>query len=30
MHLGSMYPTYRDCSKPDLTRMPNEPWVVKP
>lgn len=30
MHLGSMYPTYRDCSKPDLNRMPNEPWVVKP
>ena len=30
MHLGSMYPTYRDCSEPDLSRMPNEPWIVKP
>jgi Carboxypeptidase regulatory-like domain len=30
MLLGSLYPTYRDCSVPDLSRMPNEPWVVKP
>jgi hypothetical protein len=30
MHLGSMYPTYRDCSEPDLSRLPNEPWIVKP
>jgi len=30
MHLGSLYPTYRDCSRPDLSRMANEPWVVKP
>jgi hypothetical protein len=30
MLLGSLYPTYRDCSKPDLSRMPNEPWIAKP
>jgi hypothetical protein len=30
MLLGSLYPTYRDCSEPDLSRMPNEPWIVKP
>lgn len=30
MLLGSLYPTYRDCSTPDLKRMPHEPWVVKP
>jgi hypothetical protein len=30
MLLGSLYPTYRDCSTPDLTRMPHEPWVVRP
>jgi hypothetical protein len=30
MNLGSLYPTYRDCSTPDLKRMPNEPWIVRP
>jgi hypothetical protein len=30
MLLGSLYPTYRDCSQPDLSRMQQEPWNVKP
>jgi Carboxypeptidase regulatory-like domain len=30
MQLHSVYPTYRDCSVPNLARMPNEPWIVKP
>jgi hypothetical protein len=30
MHLGSVYPTYRDCSTPDLSRMAQEPWIVRP
>ena len=30
MLLGSLYPTYRDCSVPDLSVMPNERWIAKP
>lgn len=30
MNLGSVYPTYRDCSMPDLSRMSSEPWVTRP
>ena len=30
MHLGSLYPTYRDCSTPDLSRIPREPWIERP
>jgi carboxypeptidase family protein len=30
MHLGSIYPTYRDCSQPDLSKYPSEPWIARP
>lgn len=30
MSLSSIYPTYRDCSAPDLSRMSGERWIVKP
>ena len=30
MHLTSLYPTYRDCSRPDLSRVAKEPWIVRP
>jgi len=30
MHLGSLFPTYRDCSTPDLSRIPKEPWIERP
>jgi len=30
MHLGSLHPTYRDCSPPpDLSKLSGEPWVTK-
>lgn len=28
MNLGSLHPTYKDCSKPDLSKASSEPWVV--
>jgi hypothetical protein len=28
--MGSRYPTYRDCSEPDLSRAPHEPWIPRP
>ncbi len=28
MHLGSLHPTYKDCSRPDLSKAAAEPWVV--
>ena len=28
LHLGSLHPTYRDCSPADLSKMASEPWVV--
>ena len=28
MHLGSLHPTYKDCSVPDLSKASAEPWVV--
>ena len=28
MHLFSLYPVLRDCSKPELSRAVNEPWVA--
>jgi hypothetical protein len=28
--LSSIYPTYRDCTLPDLSRMSSERWIVKP
>ena len=27
MRVGSMHPTYRDCSVPDLSKMNSEPWI---
>jgi len=30
MNLGSVHPTYRDCSGPDLSRVGTEAWIVKP
>jgi hypothetical protein len=27
MNLGSLHPTYRDCSKPDLSKAQTEKWV---
>lgn len=27
LHLDSIYPAYRDCSKPDLARADREPWI---
>ncbi|NVB85121.1 MAG: energy transducer TonB [Kofleriaceae bacterium] len=29
LHMGSLHPTYRDCSSPDLTRIDQEPWIAK-
>jgi len=28
MNLGSLHPTYKDCSRPDLSKAPNEPWIM--
>jgi Carboxypeptidase regulatory-like domain len=28
--LDVTYPTFRDCSKPDMSRMEYEPWVARP
>lgn len=28
MNLGSLHPTYKDCSKPDLSKAALEPWVI--
>jgi hypothetical protein len=25
-----VYPTYRDCSLPDLSRMSSAPWITRP
>ncbi|HYW86249.1 MAG TPA: hypothetical protein VFB50_00655, partial [Chloroflexota bacterium] len=30
MHLGSLYPTYRDCSQPDLAQFAKEVWIARP
>jgi hypothetical protein len=30
MYLGSLYPAYRDCSRPDLTLASTLPWVKRP
>jgi hypothetical protein len=30
LNLESLYPVYRDCSTPDLSRAKCEPWVVRP
>src|SRR6185436_4997269 len=27
MNLGSVYPTYRDCSRPDVSQVNSLPWV---
>lgn len=27
LHLDSVHPVYRDCSKPDLTKADREPWI---
>jgi hypothetical protein len=29
LHLGSVHPVYKDCSKPDLSRAAVEPWVTR-
>lgn len=29
MHLGSLHPTYRDCSLPDYSMISSEPWYSK-
>jgi hypothetical protein len=30
LHLGSVHPVYRDCSKPDLARADVEAWITRP
>ena len=30
MLLGSVRPTYKDCSLPDLTKVDSEAWVARP
>jgi hypothetical protein len=30
MNLGSIRPMYKDCSKPDLTKVKTEAWVERP
>ena len=30
LHLGSVHPVYRDCSKPDLSHLDSEPWFSVP
>ena len=30
MNLGSVRPTYKDCAKPDLTKVLTERWVARP
>ncbi len=30
LNLTSIYPTYRDCSRPDVSRVASLPWVEKP
>jgi hypothetical protein len=29
LNLGSVRPTYKDCSKPDLTKIDSAPWVER-
>lgn len=29
MHMGSLHPTYRDCSLPDLSKIGELPWIAK-
>jgi hypothetical protein len=29
MNLGSLHPTYRDCSQPDLSKAKTEVWVAR-
>jgi len=28
LHLGSIYPTYKDCSEPNLAKARTEPWLT--
>jgi hypothetical protein len=28
--MGSLYPTYKDCSTPDLSKIATEPWIPRP
>ena len=28
--MGSIRPTYKDCSKPDLSKIKTEPWIERP
>ncbi|HEY1815092.1 MAG TPA: hypothetical protein VGG74_22250 [Kofleriaceae bacterium] len=30
LQLESIHPVYRDCSKPDLSRVNAEPWITRP
>jgi hypothetical protein len=30
MNLGSLHPTYKDCSQPDLTKAATEAWIAAP
>ena len=30
MHMGSIHPVYRDCTKPDLSHLETEPWFSIP
>ena len=30
MNLGSVRPTYKDCTKPDLEKIDTAPWVNRP
>lgn len=27
MHMGSLHPTYRDCSEADLSKIDPVPWI---
>jgi hypothetical protein len=29
-NLDRAHPVYRDCSVPDLSKIPNEPWIARP
>jgi hypothetical protein len=28
LNLGSLHPTYKDCSQPDLSKAGTEPWIA--
>ncbi|MGE0400895.1 MAG: hypothetical protein AB7T06_29560 [Kofleriaceae bacterium] len=30
LHLGSVHPVYKDCSKPDLSKIKTQAWIARP